>query len=559
MHTPTYLAAELRLPTNWLDYSILGIYFLVVLGIGFAARRSVKTSLDFFLSGRSLPAWVTGLAFVAANLGATEILGMAANSAQYGVYTTHWYWIGAIPAMVFLGLVMMPFYYGSKVRSVPEFLLLRFDKAAHLLSSVLFAVAAILIAGVNLYALAIVVEALLGWPQWVAIVVAGFFVLAYITLGGLSSAIYNEVLQFFVILAGLIPITILGLKKVGGWDGLSDSLTQTRGADFMTSWGGTGIGSDNPLGANWLTIVLGLGFVLSFGYWTTNFAEVQRALSAKNLSAAKRTPLIAAFPKIFIVFVVMIPGLVAAVLVPKIGTPGSDLQYNDAIPYLMQQLLPNGVLGIAVTGLLAAFMAGMAANISSFNTVFTADIWAKYVVKDREDGYYVRFGRLITVIGVLASIGTAFLASSFSNIMSYLQTLFSFFNVPMFVVFIIGMFWKRASMKSGFWGLIAGTTAAMVNYFVLYEQGIVDIPTDQGANFVSAIAGFVAGAVVMVAVTLFTKPKPVAELRGLVYGTTSPGMAEAPAEGDDAWYRKPALLGWGAVVLAAACYIPFSF
>lgn len=557
--TPTYLAAELRLPTNWLDYTILGIYFLVVLGIGFAARRSVKTSLDFFLSGRSLPAWVTGLAFVAANLGATEILGMAANSAQYGVYTTHWYWIGAIPAMVFLGLVMMPFYYGSKVRSVPEFLLLRFDKAAHTLSSVLFAVAAILIAGVNLYALAIVVEALLGWPEWVAIVVAGLFVLAYITLGGLSSAIYNEVLQFFVILAGLIPITILGLKKVGGWDGLSGNLSDSHGSDFMTAWGGTGIGSDNPLGANWLTIVLGLGFVLSFGYWTTNFAEVQRALSAKNLSAAKRTPLIAAFPKIFIVFVVMIPGLVAAVLVPKIGTPGSDLQYNDAIPYLMQQLLPNGVLGIAVTGLLAAFMAGMAANISSFNTVFTTDIWAKYAVKGREDDYYVRFGRLITVIGVLASMGTAFLASSFSNIMSYLQTLFSFFNVPMFVVFIIGMFWKRASMKSGFWGLIAGTTAAMVNYFVIYKQGIIDIPSDQGANFVSAIAGFVAGAVVMVAVSLFTKPKPVADLQGLVYGTTSPGMSEAPAEGDDAWYRKPALLGWGAVVLAAACYIPFSF
>ncbi len=519
----------------------------------------MKTSLDFFLSGRSLPAWVTGLAFIAANLGATEILGMAANSAQYGVYTTHWYWIGAIPAMVFLGLVMMPFYYGSKVRSVPEFLLLRFDKAAHLLSSILFAFAAILIAGVNLYALAIVVEALLGWPEWVAIVVAGFFVLAYITLGGLSSAIYNEVLQFFVILAALIPITFLGLKKVGGWDGLSDSLTATHGADFMTSWGGTGIGSENPLGANWLTIVLGLGFVLSFGYWTTNFAEVQRALSAKNLSAAQRTPLIAAFPKIFIVFLVMIPGLVAAVLVPKIGTSGSDLQYNDAIPYLMQSLLPNGVLGIAVTGLLAAFMAGMAANVSSFNTVFTTDIWQKYVVRDREDGYYVRFGRLITAIGVAASVGTAFLAASFSNIMSYLQTLFSFFNVPMFVVFIIGMFWKRASMKSGFWGLLAGTTAAMVNYFWIYKQGIIDIPSDQGANFVSAIAGFVAGAVVMIAVSLFTAPKPAEELEGLVYGTRSPGMSEPPAAGDDAWYRKPALLGWSAVILAAACYIPFSF
>ncbi|MGA5583124.1 sodium:solute symporter family protein [Streptomyces thermodiastaticus] len=562
MHTPTYapayLAAELRLPTNGLDYAILGIYFAVVLGIGFAARRSVKTSLDFFLSGRSLPAWITGLAFISANLAATEILGMAANSAQYGAYTVHWYWIGAIPAMVFLGLVMMPFYYGSKVRSVPEFLLLRFDKGAHLLSSILFAFAAILIAGVNLYALAIVVEALLGWPQWVAIVVAGFFVLAYITLGGLSSAIYNEVLQFFVILAALIPIVALSLKKVGGWDGLTDKLTATHGHDFVTAWGGTGIGEANPLGANWLTIVLGLGFVLSFGYWTTNFAEVQRALSAKNLSAAQRTPLIAAFPKIFIVFLVMIPGLAAAVLVPKIGTSASGLQYNDAIPYLMQELLPNGVLGIAVTGLLAAFMAGMAANVSSFNTVFTTDIWARYVVKDREDGYYVRFGRLITAIGVLASIGTAFLASSFSNIMSYLQTLFSFFNVPMFVVFIIGMFWKRASMKSGFWGLLAGTAAAMVNYFVLYKNGIVDIPSDQGANFVSAIAGFVAGAVVMVAVSLFTEPKPEQELQGLVYGTRSPGVAEPPAPGDEAWYRKPALLGWGAVVLAAVCYIPFS-
>ncbi|MBO1336530.1 sodium:solute symporter family protein [Streptomyces sp. VRA16 Mangrove soil] len=559
MQSPTItLAAGLRLPTNGLDYAILAIYFVVVLGIGFAARRSVKTSLDFFLSGRSLPAWVTGLAFVAANLGATEILGMAATGAQYGVAVVHWYWIGAIPAMVFLGLVMMPFYYRSKVRSVPEFLLQRFDKSAHLLSSVLFAFAAILIAGVNLYALSIVVEALLGWPQWVAIVVAGVFVLAYITIGGLSSAIYNEVLQFFVILAALIPICIIGLKRVGGWGGMTDSLKHAHGDNFLSAWGGTGIGQANPLGANWLTIILGLGFVLSFGYWTTNFAEVQRALSAKNLSAAQRTPLIAAFPKIFIVFLVMIPGMVAAVLVPKIGMTGSDLTYNDAIPYLMQELLPNGVLGIAVTGLLAAFMAGMAANVSSFNTVFTYDIWAKYVKTDKPDGYYLKFGRAITAIGVVLSIGTAFIASSFSNIMGYLQTLFSFFNVPMFVVFIIGMFWKRASMKSGVWGLLAGTTAAMLNYFWIYKGGIIDIPTDQGANFVSAIVGFVAGAAVMVVVTLFTAPKPEAELAGLVYGTTAPGIEEPPAEGDEAWYRRPALLGWGAIVLAALCYLPYS-
>ncbi|WP_407552416.1 sodium:solute symporter family protein [Streptomyces sp. Pv4-95] len=553
------LAEGLRLPTNGLDYTILAIYFVVVLGIGFAAKRSVKTSLDFFLSGRSLPAWVTGLAFVAANLGATEILGMAANGAQYGAYTVHWYWIGAIPAMVFLGLVMMPFYYGSKVRSVPEFLLHRFGPSSHLLSSVIFAVSSVLIAGVNLYAMAIVLQALLGWPQWVAIVIAGFFVLAYITIGGLSSAIYNEVLQFFVILAALIPLTIVGLKRVGGWDGLTDSLSSSHGGAFLTAWEGTGIGEGNPLGANWLTIVLGLGFVMSFGYWTTNFAEVQRALSAKNLSAAKRTPLIAAFPKIFIPLVVVVPGLIALVMEPTLGKSKDGLQYNDAIPVLMRDLLPNGVLGIAVTGLLAAFMAGMAANVSSFNTVFTNDIWAAYLKKGREDGYYLKTGRVVTAVGVLIGMGTAFIASSFSNIMNYLQTLFSFFNVPLFVVFIIGMFWKRTTAAAGFWGLLSGTVAAMVNYFWLYKQGIISIPSEQGANFVSSIVAFVVGAVVMLIVTLVTKPKPAASLAGLVYGSRSPGMEELPAEGDDAWYRKPALLGWGAVVLAAVCYIPFSF
>ncbi|MFI5663324.1 sodium:solute symporter family protein [Streptomyces sp. NPDC051684] len=560
MLSPTTTLAEgLRLPTNGLDYAIMAIYFVVVLGIGFAARRSVKTSLDFFLSGRSLPAWVTGLAFVAANLGATELLGMAANGAQYGLYTVHWYWIGAIPAMVFLGLVMMPFYYSSKVRSVPEFLLHRFGPSSHLLSSIIFAVSSVLIAGVNLYAMALVLQALLGWPQWVAIVIAGLFVLAYITIGGLSSAIYNEVLQFFVILAALIPLTIVGLKRVGGWDGISDSLSSSHGDSFMTAWQGTGIGDANPLGANWLTIVLGLGFVMSFGYWTTNFAEVQRALSAKNLSAAKRTPLIAAFPKILIPMVVVIPGLIALVMEPSIGKSAGGLQYNDAIPVLMRDLLPNGVLGIAVTGLLAAFMAGMAANVSSFNTVFTNDIWAAYIKKGQSDRYYLQTGRVVTAVGVVIGMGTAFIAGSFSNIMNYLQTLFSFFNVPLFVVFIIGMFWKRTTPAAGFWGLLSGTVAAMVNYFWFYKQGVISIPSDQGANFVSSIVAFVVGAVVMFVVTLCTKSKPAEELAGLVYGTKSPGMEEPPAEGDDAWYRKPALLGWGAIILATICYIPFSF
>ncbi|WAP60931.1 sodium:solute symporter family protein [Streptomyces sp. S465] len=552
------LAAGLRLPTNALDYTILVLYFAVVLGVGFAARASVKTSLDFFLSGRSLPAWVTGLAFVAANLGALEILGMAANGAQYGAYTVHWYWVGAIPAMVFLGLVMMPFYYGSKVRSVPEFLLHRYGPSSHLLSSVIFSIASVLIAGVNLYAMAIVVEALLGWPQWVAIVVAGLFVLAYITLGGLSSAIYNEVLQFFVILAALVPLTVVGLRRVGGFGGLKDSLVASHGENFVSAWGGTGIGSQNPLGANWLTIVLGLGFCLSFGYWTTNFAEVQRALSARNLSAAQRTPLIAAFPKIFIPLIVVVPGLIALVLEPDIGSAKSGLQYNDAIPLLMSELLPNGVLGLAVTGLLAAFMAGMAANVSSFNTVFTNDIWRAYLRKDRSDEHYLLTGRVVTAVGVLAGMGTAFIASSFSNIMNYLQTLFSFFNVPLFCVFIIGMFWKRATAPAGFWGLLCGTVAALINYFWLYRADVIAIPSDQGANFVSAIVAFVVGGVVMVAVTPFTRPKPVESLAGLVYGTTAPGVAEPPAPGDEAWYRRPAVLGWSALILAALCYIPFS-
>ena len=373
----------LRLHVNPFDYTILGIYFALVVTIGVMARRAIATSEDFLLSGRSLPAWVTGLAFISANLGAIEILGMAANGAQYGLPTVHFYWIGAVPAMVFLGIVMMPFYYGSRVRSVPEFLLRRFNPATHLFNALTFALAAVLIAGVNLYALALVINALIGWPIWLSIAVSALFVLAYITLGGLSGAIYNEVLQFFVIIAGLVPLVIIGLHSVGGWSGLQAKIDHTKlGAAAFSTWGGVGIGHwTNPLG-DWIGIVFGLGFVLSFGYWTTNFAEVQRALSAKDLSAAQRTPLIGAYPKIFIPALTIIPGLIALAIIPKLGTP-KGASYNDAIPLLMGRFLPNGALGIALAGLLAAFMAGMAANVSSFNTVFTYDIWQTYIRKGR--------------------------------------------------------------------------------------------------------------------------------------------------------------------------------
>jgi SSS family solute:Na+ symporter len=318
----------IRLDLGWVDYLMIIVYFAVVIGIGFTARKQVRTSMDFFLSGRSMPAWITGLAFVSANLGATEILGMAANGAQIGMATLHYYLVGAVPAMVFLGLVMMPFYYGSKVRSVPEFMLRRFGKAPHLVNAIAFAVSNVLIAGINLYAMAIVIEAMLGWPEWLAIIVSAGFVLVYITLGGLSSAIYNEVMQFFVIIAGLIPLTIVGLHRVGGWDGLSKAITETQGVQHLQAWAGTGFGDvTNPIGANWLAIVLGLGFVLGFGYWTTNFTEVQRAFSAKNMSAARRTPLIAAIPKLFIPAIVVIPGLIAAAVVGNQFADGS-LTYN---------------------------------------------------------------------------------------------------------------------------------------------------------------------------------------------------------------------------------------
>jgi SSS family solute:Na+ symporter len=567
-------ASSLRLNLDLFDYLILALYFITVLGIGFAARRAISTSADFFLSGRSMPAWVTGLAFVSANLGALEIIGMAANGAQYGLLTLHYYWVGAVPAMVFLGIVMMPFYYGSKVRSVPEFLLRRFGPATHLVNGISFAVAQVLIAGINLYALATVVNLLLGWPLWLSIVIAAAIVLAYTTLGGLSAAIYNEVMQFFVILALLIPLTVVGLYKVGGWSGLVAKIRATglNANAQLSSWPGTNItGINNPVFAV-LGIVFGLGFVLSFGYWTTNFAEVQRALSAKNMSAARRTPLIGAFPKTFIVLVIFIPGMLSAVLSPELAkfkaaqAANPKLQslngvnYNNATELLMRDLLPNGMLGVAIAGLLAAFMAGMAANISSFNTVFTYDIWQTYVRRNRPDDYYLRTGRLITVIGCVVAIATAFIASGYGNIMNYLQTLFSFFNAPLFATFILALFWKRMTKAAGWSGLVAGTASAIA-VFALASTGALTIfgSTDtQGPSFVGALVAFVVDIVVSVIVSLATEPKPDSELRGLVWSLTPRGSLRGEeAPGDRAWYRRPAVLAISVLVITLGLNIVF--
>ena len=546
---------ELRLDVNFVDYAILAIYFIAVLGIGFAAKRYIKTSLDYFLSGRSLPAWITGLAFISANLGALEILGMAANGAQFGVYTVHYYWIGAIPAMVFLGIVMMPFYYGSKVRSVPEYLRLRFNRPTHVFNALSFAVATVLIAGVNLYALALVLELLLGWPILLGIVIAAAIVLVYITLGGLSSAIYNEVLQFFIILAALIPLTVVGLIDVGGWDGLKDRIVEMNGNDdLLQSWEGTGSG-DNPLEASWIPIVFGLGFVLSFGYWTTNFAEVQRALSAKSLNAAQRTPLIGAYPKIFIPAITVIPGLIALVTIKGLGGDDPNMEYNNAIPLLMNQYLPNGMLGLALVGLIAAFMAGVAANVSAFNTVVTYDLWEPYVKSDQSDAYYLNFGRIATVVGILIGIATALIASGYNNIMDYIQLLFSFFNAPLFATFIIGMFWKRMTPWAGFFGLIAGTLGAVTAHYG-NEWGWWDLGSAQAAAFWGAIAAFVVDAIVSVAVTFVTKPKPVEELQNLVYGMAA--VDEEDTASEHVWYRRPYTLAAGALGLTAVLSFIFA-
>ncbi len=562
------LAADLRLDANAVDYVLLAVYFVLVLGIGYMARRHVSTSMDFFLSGRSLPAWVTGLAFISANLGAIEVMGMSANGAEYGMPTAHYFWIGAVPAMLFLGIVMMPFYYGSKVRSVPEFMLRRFGKPAHLVNGVSFATAQVLIAGANLFLLASVVNLLLGWPIWVSVIVAAVIVLSYTALGGLSAAIYNEVLQFVVIVAALLPLTIVGLYKVGGWQGLVDKVSAGPGGpEQLESWPGNQLTGFTDTFLSVLGLVFGLGFVLSFGYWTTNFVEVQRAMAAKSMSAARRTPIIGAFPKMLIPFIVIIPGMVAGVAVTELQGDNkaalmageaapSGATFNQALLLLMRDLLPNGMLGIAIAGLLASFMAGMAANLSSFNTVFTYDIWQSYIKKDRPDGYYLRVGRIVTAVATVFAIGTAFIASTYANLMDYLQQLFSFFNAPLFATFILGMFWKRMTAAAGWIGLVSGTSAAIV-VFVLTESGIWNLP-GQGGAFVGAGAAFVVDIVVSVAVTAVTAPKPADQLVGLVYSLTPKETRQHETTGEDAgWYRNPALLAGIVLVVTIAFNIIF--
>src|SRR6266513_6533550 len=527
-----------------IDYAVMLLYFGFVLGIGAMLRRYVHTSEDFFLSGRSIPAWVTGLAFISANLGAQEVIGMGASGAKYGIATSHFYWIGAIPAMVFVGLFMMPFYYGSRARSVPEYLKLRFDEKTRGLNAISFAIMTVFSSGISLYAMGKLLNLLLGWSFDLSILVAAGIVLAYIFLGGLTSAIYNEVLQFFLIVFGFAPLVFLGLKAAGGWSGLQAKLAEIsvqRGFEpgaLTHTWTYMGDPSRNPIGVEWFGLVMGLVFVLSFGYWCTDFLVVQRAMASDSMTAARRTPLIAAVPKMLFPFLVILPGLMAIGLHATrggflpIGSDGTP-NYNLAVPAMLAHYLPSGLLGLGLTALMASFMSGMAGNVTAFNTVWTYDIYQSYLRPGQSDAHYLRMGHVATVFGILLSVAAAYAATRFNNIMDLLQLVFAFVNAPLFATFLLGMFWRRTTGHGAFWGLLAGTVSAAIFHGMGLAAGAQAglkggwlsskflFRSEMGQNFWMAIIAWTTCFAFTVLVSLLTsRPKTAQELAGLVYSLT---------------------------------------
>ena len=544
------LQMQVDVDDSWLDYFIIGVYFLFVLGIGAVLRSRMRTSEDYFLSARSLPSWVTGLAFLGANLGALEILGMGAGAAQYGIMTAHFYWIGAIPAMCFIALFMIPFYYGSRVVSVPGYLKRRYNEATRGFNAVLFAIFMILLSGLNMYAMAIVFQLLLGWSITASIFLSAGIIMTYVVLGGLSSSIFNEVLQFFLITLGISPLVIFALVAAGGWSGLQETVAKP---EFFHLWADTG-STGNPMAVQWFAIIFGLGFVMSFGYWCTDFLVVQRALAAEDLAASQRTPLIAAFPKILYGILAIFPGLIAISIFPQLGqSPGLENSFNMAIPYVMAYYLPTGMLGLALTALLASFMSGMAGNVTAFNTVWTYDIYQSYIRPDAPDGHYVTVGRIATVVGVLLSIGTAYAVLAFESILDYLQLLHGIFLAPLFATFLLGMFWRRTTPWGGFAGLVSGTVAGLVLWgFEL--MGTIAYGSPMAGNFWRSIWAWIICFGVTIIVSLLTSrsQKSDEELEGLVWGLTEKKEAVEPA-----WYKKPWVLAAAALAITVALNIIF--
>ena len=598
----------------WIDWLVMLVYFAFVLGIGFALKRYIRSSNDFFLAGRSIPAWVCGLAFISANVGAQEVLGMGASGAKYGIVMSHFYWIGAIPAMLFVGYFMMPFYYGSKARSVPEYLRMRYDEKTRAVNAFSFAIMTVFSSGISLYAMALLIQTLGlldgllpgAWVFHFSIFLSAAIVLGYIFLGGLSSAIYNEVLQFFLIVAGFLPLVWIGLRNVGGWAGIQHRLPAT----MTHSWLGMEHASTNSLGVGIIGLVMGLGFVLSFGYWCTDFLVIQRAMAADSQDSARLVPVIAAIPKMFFPFVVILPGLIAvcvtshtlgptAVSVPSgivagvsaasahriaadpqvkeshphgiipqkadpiTGMPIVDstgapvYNYDLATPLLLLHFFPAGMLGLGITALLASFMSGMAGNVTAFNTVWTYDIYQSYIRKNANDSHYLWMGRAATVGGILLSIGAAYAVTSFNNIYDALQLVFSLVNAPLFATFLLGMFWKRTTGHAAFAGLLSGSTAALLHHGLTIPQGALPglhggwiailhiYPSEMAQNFWTAIVSFTVNMAVTTVVSLLTKPRPEDELIGLVYSLT-PRRIDSHLP----WYRRPIWIASGVAGMA---------
>jgi len=536
------------------DLAIIVFYFVLVLAIGFYLKERANTGEDFFMAGREMTAWIAGLSFLSANLGSLELMGWAGSAYQYGILAAHWYWVGAIPAMLFLALVMMPFYYISKTHSVPGYLKLRFGESSRALSSVSFAFMTVLMSGINMYSMALVLKIVLGWNINFSIWVSAGTVAIYVALGGLRSAIFNEVLQFVLIWAGALLIPILGLVEAGGWSGLKARITANASAEYTHLWSTLGSAKDNPMGIHWTGIVFGLGAVISMGYWTTDFLVVQRVLTSKDMRAAKMAPIIGAAFKMFVPFIVILPGLLALAVLPMklmpeaqaIATGGHS--YNEVLPLMLARYCGPGLLGLGITALIAGFMSGMAGNVSAFTTVWTYDIYRAFIKKDGSDHHYVNMGRWCTVLGVAISIGTAYLVMDFKSIMDYVQALFSFFIAPLFATVILGMLWKRASPAGGFWGLLAGTASSVamwawvkVDPSALRYIALSPYAKDMAENMYRALWSCIICALVTVMVSLLTKPKPEAELKGLVYGAT-----DIPSEGYVTVFHRPWF--WATVV-----------
>jgi solute:Na+ symporter, SSS family len=550
-----FAASDKLISLSPVDLVIIGLYFVMVLGIGLYLKRFAKTGEDFFLAGRDMSAWVAGLSFVAANLGSLELMGWAGAAYQYGILATHWYWIGAIPAMLFLGLVMMPFYYISKTHSVPGYLQLRFGEPSRVLAAVTFGFMTVLMSGINMYAMALVLKVILGWNIGFSIWVSSLTVAIYVFMGGLLSAIFNEVLQFFLIWLGAILISVIGLIETGGWHGMVRRIaTNFPGQQYTHLWSTLGSFKNNPMGIHWTGIVLGLGWVISFGYWTTDFLVVQRVLAARDLRSAKMAPVIGAAFKMCVPFIVILPGLLALAVLPEhlVGeTPNLAAgvhTYNEVLPLMLARYCGPGLLGLGITALIAGFMSGMAGNVSAFATVWTYDIYRPYIKRKATDEHYVSVGRWATILGVLISIGTAYLVMQFLSIMDYVQALFSFFIAPLFGTVILGMLWKRATGPGGFWGLLAGTGSSVgmwlwvkIDPSALRYIALSPYAKDMAENMYRALWSWIVCVVVTVVVSMMTKPKTDAELQGLVYGVTV-----IPSEGDLALYQRP--IFWAAVV-----------